>query len=114
MTGLALQAAVTEGAARIVRPRVLGAEQPRDRGIVMTAEAGVRSLRTVRRISIRRAISRERLHGPAQQQSKCAGYAGTPKPLHSVRRDRDVVHDFHVSNAPRAVADAAGLRIRRI
>jgi len=77
VTGLALQTAVAEGAARIVRTRMFGAEQPRDRGIVVASEAGVRALRTIRRAGIRRGISRERVHGPAQQQGECAAHAST-------------------------------------
>ena len=77
VAGLALQTAVTEGPARIVRTRMLGAEDARDRRIVMTAKTGVRSLRAVGGIGMRarerasrsgrcgRRIGRERVHSPA-------------------------------------------------
>ena len=62
VAGLALQAAVTERAARIVGPGVLGAKDARDARIVVTAQAGVRALRAVggcrRRARGRRACRR--------------------------------------------------------
>lgn len=49
VAGLALQAAVPEGTVWIIRTGVLGTEYSCGRRIVMAAEAGIRSLRTVRR-----------------------------------------------------------------
>jgi len=114
VTRLALQATVAEGAARIIRPRVFGAEQARDGGIVMTTEAGVCSLRTVRGLGFGWAVGRERVHGPAQHQSKCAGHASRQKPPHSIRRGGDVVHDLHICNSARTMANATRFRVRRI
>ena len=47
VAGLALQAAVPEGAARIVRTGVLGMKDARDTRIVVTSEAGIGSLSAV-------------------------------------------------------------------
>lgn len=126
VTGLALQPPVPEGPVGIIGSCMLGAEDARDRGIVVTAEAGVGSLRTVGRIGMRWAIGlrcgddlrwsigRERVHETAYQQSEGGSYASTRKLLHSVRRDRDVVHHPHVCDSAGTVADAAGLNVRRV
>jgi len=55
MTGLALKAAGAEWPARVIRLRMSGMEQAGDPRIVMTAEAGVRSVRTEGGIGMRRA-----------------------------------------------------------
>jgi len=126
VTGLALQAPVPEGSVGIIGSCMLGAENARDRGIVVTAEAGVGSLRTVGRIGMRWAIGlrcgddlrwsigRERVHETAYQKSEGGSYASTRKLLHSIRRDRDVVHHPHVCDSAGTVADAAGLDVRRV
>ncbi len=89
VTGLALQAAVTEGAMRIIRAGVLGAKDPRDGYIVMATQTGVRSLGTVRRIGLRwprslccaaglrRCVGRKRGQGNSPQQSERGDHAGT-------------------------------------
>jgi hypothetical protein len=47
MASLALQTAMTEWPARIIRTRMLGVEQARDGGVVVTAEASIGALRAI-------------------------------------------------------------------
>jgi hypothetical protein len=120
VTSLALQSTVAERTVGIIRPRMLGVEQARNGGIAVTGETGVGSLRTEIRTGMRRTIGlrwiigRERRHAPTQQQSESGGHAGTWKPLHSIRRGGDVVHDLHIGNSAGAVANAASLYACRI
>ena len=65
VAGLALQAAVAERAPRIIRTRMLGAEQACHAGIVVTAEAGVRALRAVGRDGVRRTFGGQRMRDAA-------------------------------------------------
>jgi hypothetical protein len=102
VAGLALQAAVAEGTVGIVRPRVLGAEDARDAGIVVAAETAVGALRAVCRISVRRCAGRgcgglealaacgtSRCEGMQRRPDTGRHAAATPargKPPHSIRR----------------------------
>ena len=133
VTGLALQTAVAERPARITGLRMFGTEDAGDRRIVMAAQAGVRPLRAVRGIGMRRSrggsrcggrgrrcrdrgrcIGRERVPTRTQQQSTCGGHASTRQPPHSVRRGGNIVHDPHIRDSARAMAHSAGLHGRRI
>jgi len=89
MARLALQTAVAKRAVRIVRSRVLGTEQARDRGVVMATQAGVCPQGAVRRIrmrwrigsrysvGLRRGVRRGRGQDGTPHQSHYAGQAGT-------------------------------------
>jgi hypothetical protein len=100
VTGLALQSAVAERSIGIAGLCVLGAEQARDGGVVVTCEAGIGSLWTVLRTGV---------GDSTQQQSESGCHAGTWKPPHSIRRSGDVVHYLHIRNSAGTMADAAGL-----
>ena len=123
VTGLALQPAMTEGAARIVRTRMLGAKDARDARIVVTAETGVGSLRAVgggsrcgRRGRRGRLIGGERRHHSCCHQDQCNDRDVAPHVRHSIARGGggNVVHDPDIRNSARTVTDAAGLGVRRV
>jgi len=89
VTGFALQTTVTERAVWILRTGVLGTKDPRNRGVAVTAKAGVGSLRAVSGLMMRRTdglyvdrrgsrwLGRECTDGMSQQQNGCGHHAGT-------------------------------------
>ena len=137
VTGLALQSAMTEGAVRIVRARMLGAENARDVGVAaMTTEAGVGSLRAVG--GRRRGGANEPDGGASAAMPAPSGRLAPPRPTrrnHCNQRHRmpvhrtvsgssrrggavwlagklAMVHDLHVRDPARTMAYGTGLEGR--
>ena len=126
VAGLALQPAVTEGAARIIRTRMLGAEDARDARIVVTTEAGVGSLRAVgggMRRAVRGAAAFADLIGGescrytrASLPSRSAQRYVRPRTARANRRTQfppcggNVVHDPDIRDSARAVTDGCRSR----
>jgi len=119
VAGLALQTAVTERTLGVIGPRMGGAENAGDSGVVVAAETGIGPLRTVDGVDVRRSIGRPRVcaqaqqQGGAEQRGSARDRPGSRQPRHSVRRGGDVMYDFHICDSAGAVAHTAGLHIRR-
>ncbi len=96
VTGLALQPAVTEGSARVVRAGMLGAEDADDGGVVVTGETGIGSLRAVAGAGRRPRLvgRRERGGGTSEQQGQRSGRPAS-SPTHSNARRGNVGHGLH-------------------
>jgi hypothetical protein len=68
VASFALQATVAKRAMSIIGPRVLGPEDAGNRGVVVTPKAGVRPLRTVAGVCMRRPVGRECKRCAGQRQ----------------------------------------------
>ena len=60
------------------------------------------------------SVERMHLRVGTQHQRESGQHSGTRRAPHSIHRGGDVVHDLHISDSARTVADAAGLHIRRV
>lgn len=141
VAGLTLQSTVTKGTAWIVRPRVFGAKDTDDGGIVVAAETGIGARWAVggsvgrgRRCGLGiGGISRSRAgryrsggayhakHEHAPGRGACAVSRCWAHGAHAAAFDHglllvqsQIVHDLDVSQPTRAVADNTGLGGRHV